>query len=364
MSIVEVLFVNHLKMKILFLPNWTVVNSDMDITDLQTPDKYISGKPYWFFRYFPKDTQVDIIDIQAKSRWYGIEKKLRVYILQAIMAFKKAQQYDVVISHGAPSGLIYALLSRFKKKENRPLHVIIDVGSMNMGRNNRLEISIIKVALKSNPAIIYHSSIQKIYYETHYKKIIKQSLFIPFGVNIREFLPLGLPAADYVLAFGCGNRDYQTLVNAWQEIDTSTCLYIIGDTSIESCGNIVSFPKLPVLELKQYIAKSLFVVIPMPVFNYSYGQMSFLQSMAMGKPVIVTETPSSTDYLQKAQGAFLVNPYNKTDMKTKIEYLLNNKDKLDDFGNNARNDITNYHFDEQTMAEKIYNFVQTTGWYK
>jgi len=346
-------------MKILFLPNWTIVKSDMDITDLQAPDKYIYGKPYWFFKYFPEDTQVDVIDIQAKNRLHRMEKKVKFYIWQAIPAFKKSREYNVVISHGAQSGLVYALLSRFRKKENRPLHIIIDVGAMNGGRSNRIETFIIKQALKSHPAIIYHASVQQKLYETVYKRLIKDSQFIPFGVNTEEFCPLDLPAADYVLSFGYAKRDYPTLLDAWQEIETSTKLYIIGDSLISSRGNIVSLPKSPVLVLKQYIARSLFVIIPLPVFNYSYGQMSFLQSMSMGKPVIVTKTPSSIDYLQDAQGIFLVNPYDKSDMKSKIEYLLARKDQLNDLGNKARKDIIVCHLDEQTMAEKMYEFIKT-----
>jgi len=346
-------------MKILFLPNWTVVNSDADIAELQAPDKYISGKPYWFFKYFSEDTKVDIIDIQAHNKLHRIEKKIKFYILQAIFAFKKARRYDVVISHGAQSGLVYALLSRFRKKKYRPLHIIIDIGAMNGGRDNKLETFVIKLALKSHPAIIYHSSVQQSYYETVYKGLIKQSMFIPFGVSTEEFYSVGISKADYVLSFGYGKRDYQTLLSAWKDINTSTKLFIIGDTSIESADNIVSFPKSSVSILKQYIAESLFVVIPLPVFNYSYGQMSFLQSMAMGKPVIVTKTPSSIDYLQNLQGAFLVNPYDKADMKNKIEYLLSNKNQLDILGKKAREEIIDCHFDEQTMAERIYTFIKT-----
>jgi len=346
-------------MKILFLPNWTVTHSDTDIPGLQSPDKYIYGKPYWFFKYFPEDTQVDVIDFQAQSRWHGIEKKIKFYIVQAVLAFNKAQRYDVVISHGAQSGLVYALLSRFRKKAQRPLHVIIDVGAMNGGRTNRIETTVIRWALKSHPAIIYHSSIQQAYYETVYKGLIQQSRFIPFGANLEEFYPQGLPTAGYVLSFGYGKRDYPTLLSAWREIDTSAQLFIMGDTTIESRGNIVSFPKSPVSVLKQYIAGCLFVVIPLPVFNYSYGQMSFLQSMAMGKPVIVTRTPSSIDYLQDAQGAFWVNPYDKEDMKSKIEFLLARKDQLDGLGMQARKYIEDYHFDEQAMAEKIQAFIHT-----
>jgi len=346
-------------MKILFLPNWTVVKSETDIADLQSPDKYISGKSYWFFKYFPENTQVDIIDIQANNKLHNIEKKIKFYILQAILACKKAQLYDVVISHGAQSGLVYALLCQLRRRKHRPLHIIIDIGAINGGRSKKIETTIIRWALKSHPAIIYHASIQQKYYETTYKGLIKKSLFIPFGVSTEEFYPLNLPPANYVLSFGYSKRDYPTLLDAWKGIETSTKLYIIGDTSIENNNNIVSLPKSSIITLKQYIAESLFIVIPLPVFNYSYGQMSFLQSMAMGKPVIVTKTPSSIDYLQNAQGAFLVNPYDKMDMKNKIEYLLTHKDLLDDLGKKALKDIKDCHLEEQTMAEKIQAFIKT-----
>jgi len=348
-------------MRILFLPNWTVVRSDKDIENLHSPNKYIHGEPYWFFKFFPKDTQVDVIDIQTHNRFHFLETKMKFYIWQAILAFKRSRQYNVVISHGAPSGLVYALLSRFQKKEFRPLHIIIDVGALNGGRDKQIETFFIKQALKSFPAIVYHATIQKKFYDTVYKGLIKHSQFIPFGVNTEDFFPLRQSTSDYVLSFGYGKRgrDFSTLLDAWEEINTSTQLIIIGDTSIVSRNNIISLPKCSILELKQYIAGSLFVVIPLPVFNYSYGQMSFLQSMAMGKPVIVTKTPSSIDYLKSAQGAFLVNPYDKIDMKNKIEYLLCHKDLLNDLENKARKDIVYGHFDEKIMAERIYEFIKT-----
>ena len=53
-------------MKILFIPNWNVKRLAEDNSSLQAPDKYVDGHPYWFFRYFPKDTRADIIDMAQK----------------------------------------------------------------------------------------------------------------------------------------------------------------------------------------------------------------------------------------------------------------------------------------------------------
>ena len=40
---------------------------DEDIERYQAPDKYVKGQSYWFFKYFPEDTFVDVIDIMTNS---------------------------------------------------------------------------------------------------------------------------------------------------------------------------------------------------------------------------------------------------------------------------------------------------------
>jgi glycosyltransferase involved in cell wall biosynthesis len=345
-------------MNILFLPNWSVHLLATDEITIQSPDKKVNGCPYWFFQYFPEHTHVDIIDIRSQNILHAMEKKIKFYLWQAVLAIKKDHKYDVVISHGAQSGLFYSLLNVFRKKKNRPLHIIIDVGGFNGGRTHKIETTLVKFALKSHPAIIYHSSIQKDLYETLYKGIIRQISFIRFGVNIKEFYPLNQSADNYVLSFGYDKRDYPTLLKAWDRLDTDTRLYIIGVKTIrtETEKQIVSLPRTDILTLKQYIAKSLFVVIPLPFYKYSYGQMTVLQSMAMGKPVIVTKTPSTVDYIEDGKGVFFVNPYDDIDLKNKIQYLLQHQKDLEAIGMEARSYVQN-ELNEEKMADGIYKTI-------
>lgn len=37
-------------MKILFMPNWRVKHLEQDDAHIQSPDKYVDGQPYWFFK--------------------------------------------------------------------------------------------------------------------------------------------------------------------------------------------------------------------------------------------------------------------------------------------------------------------------
>ncbi|MDR1763734.1 MAG: glycosyltransferase family 4 protein [Dysgonamonadaceae bacterium] len=349
-------------MKILFLPNWDVAQAEEDIKNLQSADKKITGQPYWFFKYFPENTEVEVIDRQKNNLLHRLEVKLKFYIRQAILAFKADKKYDAVVSHGAQSGLVYSLLRTvFGKK--RPVHIIIDVGGMNGGRNSKAINSAIRFALKSKPAIICHSKVINENYRQSFPDLLPRTAFIPFGVNPDEFDCIqDTETQNFILSFGTSKRDYETLLKAWHLVDKQGIrLKIAGIEYFTSCNiddSVDFLGKIPVSDLKDLIRKSLFVVIPLPVFNYSYGQMSFLQSMCLGKTVIVTKTPSSIDYIEDRNGAFFVQPYDEQDLKNKIEMLLNDRQLLSENNKKAASFIR-ANFTEQQMGEEIYKFIKS-----
>lgn len=349
-------------MKVLFLPNWTVKKSNTDLPNIQRPDKYIIGEHYWFFKYFQENTKVDIIDIHNNNMLYKIEHKIKFYIWQAFLAYRVQRKYDVIISHGAQSGLVLSLLRTltFRKK---PKHIIFDIGGMNGGRNNKIEVILIKFALLSNPYIICHSKIIIDNYKKYFPNLVNRTQFIPFGCNTEEFKPKeSINKKEQITAFGYAKRDYHTLIEAFKKIEhPNVKLKIIGIPQpfeeAKDCPNIEIIPKVSIDTLKEEIQASKFIVIPLPIFNYSYGQMSFLQSMSLGKAVIVTDTPSSTDYhLPQQKAITTVKPYDIEDMKEKIESFLNNNQLLTAATNEARPYVQNF-FSEERMGKEIEKFI-------
>lgn len=347
-------------MKILFLPNWKVHQLDIDDDAIQAPDKQINGSnSYWFFKYFKQPYTVDIIDFQQKNLLSWLEKKANIYIWQSIKAFFQVDKYDVIISHGAQSGLMIALLNTIFNRKT-PLHIIFDIGAMNGAKSHRFENAVIKFALKSNPFIICHSQIIIDYYKSAHQNLVAQSCYIPFGVDTDYFEQHdAVPATrqdSYILSFGSAKRDYKTLLAAWDGVKSTHRLRLIGCRQAVDRPNVDVIEKVSIQSLKKHISNALFVVIPLPLFNYSYGQMSFLQSMSMGKTVIVTKTPSSVDYIIDGQGAFFVKPFDVSDMHAKLSLLINNKKLLEESSNKARQYVL-VHFAEQQMAEKIEQFI-------
>jgi glycosyltransferase involved in cell wall biosynthesis len=320
----------------------------------------VGKRPYWFFKYWPDPLiDLDVIDFSKIPLLHSFESRvLHFYVRQSLIAFVKRKKYDLIISHSARSALVFALL-RSVIKELSPLHVVIDPGSFNGGRNNLAETYLIKKASRSLGGIIPHSSIQSEYYKEHMP--LTPYRFIPFGVDTDEFRPMNLQQQDYILSFGSRSRDYPTLIEAWERVKHNNIrLKIIGVHNIPGVDRLPDdvdlVSRVSILSLKDSIAKARFVVVPLPYYKYSYGQMTFLQSMALGKSCIVTKTPSSQDYLTDNEDALFVRPYDSEDLSRKIEVLLEDDNMNNKIAINARRTIEN-KYNEKNMAKEIYDFI-------
>ncbi|MEW6570931.1 MAG: glycosyltransferase family 4 protein [Nitrospirota bacterium] len=343
--------------KMLMLVNWDVHKADSkSFQELQSPNILEKNKAYWFFQYWPeKNVQVDVIDCSKLSVIHRIEKDLlRFYVVQALKASTKLRRYDLLISHGAQSAIFLAFIRSIFNLKNPP-HIIIDVGCLNGGRSNQPELSIFQFAMRSVSGLIYHATSQKSHYDKFFPFLSKKVFFVPFGVDTEFFKPLNVKQEDYILSIGYKFRDWLTLINAYSQIKTNTALKIVGpeDLNIELPNNVNLQLYVPINILKELIAKAKFIVLPLVDLPYAHGQMTLLQSMAMGKAVIVTKMPSTVDYINDKEDAFFVRLNDVEDMRNKIEFLLNNPDEVARLGKNARKTVES-KFNEKHMAEGLY----------
>jgi glycosyltransferase involved in cell wall biosynthesis len=336
-----------------------------DTDSIQSPDKVVYGKQYWFFKYLPDDIDIDVVDFTKLPIFHYVEKRIfKFYIAQSLRILPYFKNYDIIISHSAQSAVVFAFLRSLIGEKNPP-HIVIDPASFNGGRDNFLELLPIKFCARSINGIIYHSKIQYKYYKKHLTFLLDRTQFIPFGVDVDFFKPMDLLVEPYILSFGYLYRDYHTLLRAWKLLDKESVeLRIVGINDIGRWKldsfpkNVKIFPKVPISILKEMIAKALFVVIPLPYYEYSYGQMSLLQSMSMGKAVIVTKTPSTIDYIEDNFDAIGTVPYDEQDLAQKIRKCLDDKDFVYRIGKNARSTVLK-KYNEKLMAERIYTFVKS-----
>jgi len=339
------------------LVNWKIVKLPHHSNNIPDPNQIIPNEKYWFFKNIKKENiSIDVIGISTSLKIINyIENKIKIYAIQAIQAFFKRNQYDYILSHSANSGFIFAIIKRilgFKK----PKHIIIDIGSLNGGRINSIQIKILGYILKSVDWFCYHAKITGKFYKEFFPHFYSKSSFIPFGVNYKDFHIEHLTEEKYILSFGYKKRDWNTLIKAVHGLKIR--LLIVSNCSyINLPKNIIIIPPKNINQLKKYIAKSQFIILPLTDHPYSIGQMSLLQSMSMGKVVIASNVPGIRDYIEDNKTGLLYPPHRYDILRKKILYLKSNKNFRKKIGIAARKIIIN-KFNEQNMARNVYNILK------
>jgi glycosyltransferase involved in cell wall biosynthesis len=98
-----------------------------------------------------------------------------------------------------------------------------------------------------------------------------------------------------------------------------------------------------------------FVIVPLEEHPYSYGQMSLLGSLALGKYVIASKVSGISDYTEKCQSVISVKQHDVNEMYRAIKKYINENVKSKD-RNIPRNEVEN-NFSEEQMENKIKDFV-------
>ncbi len=347
-------------MKVLMLVNWKVEYCKNRPEHKQPPNFYVEGEEYWFYRYFKKKTEVDVLDIRSFSWLERFEKeKLRFYVWQALKAIPKARKYDLIVSHGMQSGIVLSLWRRLFKTKAK--HIVFDIGSFNSAAESGFALKLMQFASKSVDGIIYHTSSQINYYRQFFSWLTGKSRFIRFGTDLEFFDPSGLKKMEdsgcYIICVGYIKRDWETLIAAYRGLDTDVKLRLVGhvEEMYSSIPGVEQLPYVPIRELVLQIYNARFCVLPLESFNYSYGQMTLLQQMALGKCVIAARVPSLVDYIEDKKTAIMYEPKDVSDLRHKIKECLEGEVDVKKIGSDASNFLDAY-CNERTMAKTVESF--------
>lgn len=348
------------KIRVLMLVNWRVQYSHDIPEGIQPPDYCAEVQPYWFFRYMDPGFDVDVIDISSPRIIGRLEKQLRFYIWQTVRALPRLRQYDLVISHGMQSGIVLALWRRLFGKGCYQ-HIVFDIGAFNSGRRSGRALKLMQMASKSLDGVIYHTEIQREYYEACHPWLLKKARFIRFGTDAAFFGADGEEKGQdqdegYILSFGKIKRDWNTLLKAYECSNQSFSLRIIGDPSLTNDNPKVEIlPAMPLEQLMGQIHNAAFCVVPLEILPYSYGQMTLLQQMAMGKAVIAADVPSLGAY-HEGDGVLWYEPGNAGQLSEMMDRLAASKETRAALGMRAAK-LVRSTYNEVQMAGEIEDFL-------
>jgi glycosyltransferase involved in cell wall biosynthesis len=345
-------------LRILFCVNWPVDRLGEPDSSRFSPDYLVPGEPYWFFKHTQKNIHVDVLDCRSILHLERIERRwAHCYPSKGVLAWMRSRQYDVILSHGAQMGLVIGLLQTLFPHVRQTPHVMFDVGSISGGYHGWKNPTVIKgcrLAAKSLAAVISHSTAQFAFYRDRYPEVAKIAHFIPLGVDTNEFQPEVCAQEDEIICVGYSMRNWEMLLRAYASLNTKTRLVLLGiprEKFIQDAG-VTCIPRVGIDEMRNWIRRAKFVVLPIPDVDFCIGQQTFLQCMALGKTVLLPSIPAVLDYISDGKTGVLYDVNSEQDLARRLQELLSSSETVERIGRAAR-DATESQFAETLMADRI-----------
>jgi glycosyltransferase involved in cell wall biosynthesis len=255
----------------------------------------------------------------------------------AVLGFSRRKRYDAFFTTGEDIGLPLAAL--LKVARTRCSHTMI---AHTLFPSKKKAFFKLGVAEKIDRILVYSTSeerhavaelhvppekVQRIYYHAD------QEFFRP-GERATE--------PDLICAAGQLLRDYECLVEAVRDQPVRVQIAAGSpwiDHALKPRAPLppnVTWGKLDRFELRELYARSAFAVVPILQNKYQTGIATILEMMSMGKCIIATKTEGQTDTLVDGVTGVYVPPSDPVALRSAIEQLLANPDRVRDIGNAAR----------------------------
>jgi glycosyltransferase involved in cell wall biosynthesis len=188
------------------------------------------------------------------------------------------------------------------------------------------------------------------------------------GVDERFWHPLPPAPEGYVLAVGKDlARDYGTFFEAVRGLDRPVVV-VTAQRNLEGLvvpPNVETRLEVPFAELRELYAGAACIVIPTRDERYPYGAegsgtLALLNAMASAKPVVITERPERSDYLEPGQTALTVPPEDPEVLRAAIEEVVSDAELARRLGEAARRRVEAEHTTTR-FAERLAAILADTS---
>lgn len=251
-------------------------------------------------------------------------ERLTTPFLQTALATRRIAQSDAVLAVFESQGNFLALLRSLRVwPYTRPCFGVVCTWlAMDAARFGRWRRRGYRHAYRGVDRVIYFSRNQGPILRERLAIREERLAWVPFGVDHEFFAPRDVNEEGYVLAVGRDSgRDWRTLCDAVRDTDLAVKV-ACRPGALEALAvppNVEVLGWVDRLAYRELTARARVVVVPTKVLAYPSGQSVVLESMAMGKCCVVTDTPAMRDYLDDGVNALLVAPHDSGALRSGIE---------------------------------------------
>lgn len=258
-------------------------------------------------------------DYRASSRSRALNSFLQAYHL-----FRLRLSYKVVVlGGGAREDMMYLILQRLWPFKPRPIIKIDCLWYESPPLKQFFKRGLLKWIDRVVNCYVVWASREINDYSRVFGIPRRKFVFVPYHttVNLAE---INICNKGYIFSGGNFARDYGTLAAAVAGLDADVVIACSNKKALQG----IHFPENVTVvnasheEFMRLMAESAIVVVPLSKgLLHSGGQQTFLNAMAMGKPVIVTDPQGARDYIKDQSDGILVPPSNPESLRYAIEFL-------------------------------------------
>jgi len=271
--------------------------------------------------------------------------------LRALRVLTREREFDLIVS--VFEGAALPLLALRRLTMFRAKIVLWDIG---LTEHWRLRERTLDFVVPRIDGIMVLGSNQRPYIERRWQTHAPIEI-IGHRIDTQFFTPQAQPAEGPILSLGEDTgRDFEGLLSAIEGLDAD----IVIKTRRQR-GRIKPelHPRVSMIsdwlsyrDLRQLYATSRFVVVPLLETINANGVTSVLEAGAMGKAIVVTDTPAIRDFIVPAETCLTVPPKDPVALRAAIERLLAEPETCERLGTNARRFIES-KFSERAFAQRF-----------
>jgi hypothetical protein len=259
--------------------------------------------------------------------------------IAAVLA--RAGRYDAVVLDGS-ARRDHVAAALLRARPGQPAIVIAD--STWKSNTNRLDMTVNRAGIRmidgSRTSFCVLSSFETESFPATWRLRSSRVCFTPWPFTLTDS-QLQQLATDNGRVFAGGNslRDYGPLIGAAAEIgapiDIATSELRLAESDSPP-GNVTAGP-VPQAEYDRMMLSAAVVVVPLESRpDRSSGQTTYVNAMARGKAIVVTDAPGVRDYIKDGHTGLIVAPGDAAAMARAVRRLLDDPGERRQMGGRAR----------------------------
>ena len=240
-----------------------------------------------------------------------------------------SRRYDAVITDSSPHVAVFGLLERLRPNSGRR-HLLFECLWCHVpGRLARAaKTAQLRATLTPRSRAIVYARRERESFSRYFGLPRERFVFIPYHTTLRRFdasrhsRPLREP---YVFAGGDTHRDYRTLCDAVAGLEVRVIIALRDRRLLDGVAVPQNVTVLTTdhTEFRRWMLHACINVVPLEAGTLrSAGQQTFLNAMALGTPVIVTDVEGGSDYIRNWYDGVLVEPGDPSGLRAALVRLL------------------------------------------